>query len=141
MWALAFWDSVKKVFFFFFTKSVLSLTLLHSYLIFPGVNIWPKYYIFAPPPISKNYIFPLGTVKILSFSPFFHLFPLIFALFLNKSSYFFPQPANNSYFILGGWANWKLLTPEYFIIYLRNTSVKNVVQGIFNKVAEFLTRN
>ena len=56
-----------------------------------GVNICPKYDIFAPPPISLNDIFSPRYSENL---PFFHFstpFPLIFALFHNKSSYFFPD--------------------------------------------------
>ena len=51
--------------------------------------------IFLPPSPFQNDIFP----------PFFHLFPLKFAVFLNHHL-FFPQPTNNSYF-----AKWKIYTP------------------------------
>ena len=55
------------------------------------VNIFPKYDIFAPPPFPKN---DMGTVKI---SSFFHLFLLIFALFLDKLVYFFlSQPITHT---------------------------------------------
>ena len=42
-----------------------------------------KYNMFAPTPFSKMILFiSLGTVKIYPFSPLFHLFPLIFVIFL-----------------------------------------------------------
>ena len=46
-----------------------------------------NYRIFLPHPLL---IFFLGTVKISSFPRFFHLFLLIFAVFINKSSYLSP---------------------------------------------------
>ena len=46
-----------------------------------GLNICPKYDIFAPPPIFKNDIFSPRYRENFLFS-FFHLFPRIFALFL-----------------------------------------------------------
>ena len=56
-----------------------------------GVYIYPKSYIFAPVPFSKLYFCP-STVKISPlFPPFFQLFPLLFAFFLNKSSNFSPS--------------------------------------------------
>ena len=47
--------------------------------------------IFCPPPFSKIIFFPLSTVKIFPFPPFFHLFPFNLVFFLDKSSYFFPN--------------------------------------------------
>ena len=49
-----------------------------------GVNICPKYDIFATPSISKN-----EKLKCPLYFPFFQLFPRIFAPLLYKSSYFF----------------------------------------------------
>ena len=48
--------------------------------------------IFSPSPSFQNDNFSPNTVEISSFPPVFHIFPLVFAFFLNKSSYFFPQP-------------------------------------------------
>ena len=67
---------------------------LHSLdipVLWTRVYIFPKYGIFAPPLFFKNDIFPPTTVEIFPFPRFFHLFPIIFALFLIKSSYVFPS--------------------------------------------------
>ena len=88
----------------------------------PGVYIIQIIEIFAPPPplFSKMIFFPQVQWKFPLFPLFFHLLPLIFAFFLNKSSHFsfseFPQaykwrvradchihihtqPTKNSYFL------------------------------------------
>ena len=62
---------------------------------------YPHNWYFFPPPFFQNDIFSPSTVKIYSFPLFPHLLPLIFACFLNKSSYFFPnQPITH---ILNPW--------------------------------------
>ena len=61
-----------------------------------------------PTPLFLNNIFSPSTLKISLFSTFFHLFPLIFAFFLNKSLYLTP---NNQYIKSKYGTKWKIYTP------------------------------
>ena len=76
--------------------------------LYSGVNL-PENGYFCPTPFFKNDIFTPKYSENLPFFSFVHLFPLIFALFLIKSSFYFPA---NQYFIF--FIKWKIYTPGMY---------------------------
>ena len=78
-------------------KSILAQRQYNTH-IEAGVYIIKIIDIFAPPPFFLIIFFSPSTIKNSSFPLFFHLLPLIFAFFLIKSSYFFPnQPKTHMF--------------------------------------------
>ena len=93
--------------------------------------ILSKNYFFPPPPLfQKSYLFP-----------YFQLLPLIFAFFLNKSSYFFPYLPKTHNFPPGGRGqNKKNIHPCRLPIFKRLKNIMKFIRSGETQDPESLTQ-